>query len=181
MQRLGAAFAKVCAHEVHTGTPKLLIFLTFPIYPSWARQRRFSLLNSTTWLYHSYIQFGKDRAKEGVGPVTISMDIGYIKPVVSHAAAVHGVRVQVEPIAIWPASRSSAWFWSTGGGNGTAALPSANCRRLPTTSPAIQTKPWLPLSWERACRPWALHVGVRPCSASTRQFEFDSSRLVHAA
>lgn len=26
------------------------------------------------------------------------MDISYIKPVVSHAAAVHGVRVQVEPI-----------------------------------------------------------------------------------
>jgi len=44
------------------------------------------------------IQFGKDRAKEGAGPVTISMDIGYIKLVVSHAAAVHGVRVQVEPI-----------------------------------------------------------------------------------
>ncbi|CAN7513409.1 hypothetical protein LJR290_003481 [Variovorax sp. LjRoot290] len=45
-----------------------------------------------------FIQFGKDRAKEGAGPVTISMDIGYIKLVVSHAAAVHGVRVQVEPI-----------------------------------------------------------------------------------
>jgi integrase len=44
------------------------------------------------------IQFGKDRAKEGAGPVTVSMDIGYIKLVVSHAAAVHGVGVQVEPI-----------------------------------------------------------------------------------
>lgn len=44
------------------------------------------------------IQFGKDRAKEGAGPVTIGMDIGYIKLVVSHAAAVHGISVQVEPI-----------------------------------------------------------------------------------
>nr|WP_315428393.1 site-specific integrase [uncultured Albidiferax sp.] len=44
------------------------------------------------------IQFGKDRAKEGAGPVTIGMDIGYIKLVVSHAAAVHGIGVQVEPI-----------------------------------------------------------------------------------
>lgn len=42
--------------------------------------------------------FGKDRAGEGAGPVTIGMDIGYIKPVVSHAAAAHGVRVQAEPI-----------------------------------------------------------------------------------
>ena len=44
------------------------------------------------------IQFGKDRAKEGAGAVTISMDIGYLKLVVSHAAAVHGIAVQVEPI-----------------------------------------------------------------------------------
>lgn len=44
------------------------------------------------------IQFGKDRAREGAGPITISMDIGYIKLVVSHAAAVHGTQVQVEPI-----------------------------------------------------------------------------------
>lgn len=44
------------------------------------------------------IQFGKDRAQEGAGPATISMDIGYIKLVVSHAAAVHGIRVQVEPV-----------------------------------------------------------------------------------
>lgn len=45
------------------------------------------------------IQVGKDRAKEGMGPVTISMDIVYIKRVVSHAAAVHGTLVQAAPIA----------------------------------------------------------------------------------
>ena len=44
------------------------------------------------------IQFGKDRAKEGAGAVTISMDVGYLKLVVSHAAAVHGIAVAVEPI-----------------------------------------------------------------------------------
>src|SRR5450631_4273717 len=44
------------------------------------------------------IQFGKDRAKDGAGAVTISMDIGYLKLVVSHAAAVHGIAVQVEPV-----------------------------------------------------------------------------------
>jgi integrase len=44
------------------------------------------------------IQFGRDRAREGAGPVTIGMDIGYLKLVVSHAAAVHGMPIQVEPI-----------------------------------------------------------------------------------
>lgn len=44
------------------------------------------------------IQFGKDRAREGAGAVTISMDIGYLKLVVTHAAAVHGILVSPEPI-----------------------------------------------------------------------------------
>ncbi len=37
------------------------------------------------------IRFGKHRAKEGIGPVTLSADSGYLKPVLTHAAAVHGV------------------------------------------------------------------------------------------
>ncbi|WP_368562477.1 site-specific integrase [Pseudoxanthomonas sp. UTMC 1351] len=44
------------------------------------------------------IQFGKDRAKEGAGPVTLSSDFGYLKLVLTHAAAVHGVDVTVEPV-----------------------------------------------------------------------------------
>jgi integrase len=44
------------------------------------------------------IKFGKERALEGAGPVTISIDLGYIKTVLSHAAAVHGVFVSTEPI-----------------------------------------------------------------------------------
>ncbi len=44
------------------------------------------------------IQFGKDRAKEGAGPITIGMDTGYVKLIVSHAAAVHGMPINVGPI-----------------------------------------------------------------------------------
>lgn len=44
------------------------------------------------------IQFGKERAKEGAGPVTLSADFGYLKLVLTHAAAVHGVDVAVEPV-----------------------------------------------------------------------------------
>ncbi|WP_413992883.1 LysR substrate-binding domain-containing protein [Labrys okinawensis] len=36
------------------------------------------------------IKFGRDRADQGAGPVTLGIDIGLIKLVLSHAAAIHG-------------------------------------------------------------------------------------------
>lgn len=44
------------------------------------------------------IAFAKERAKAGAGPVTISIDIGYVKTVLLHAAAVHGLPVSTEPV-----------------------------------------------------------------------------------
>jgi integrase len=44
------------------------------------------------------IRFGRARAAAGAGPMTVGMDIGAIRLVFSHAAAVHGVQVKVEPI-----------------------------------------------------------------------------------
>lgn len=44
------------------------------------------------------IQFGKDRAKEGAGPATLSADFDYLKLALIHAAAVHGIDVRVEPV-----------------------------------------------------------------------------------
>lgn len=44
------------------------------------------------------VKFGRERALEGAGPTTLSIDIGVIKLVVQHAAAVHGLPVRVEPI-----------------------------------------------------------------------------------
>ncbi len=46
------------------------------------------------------IQFGKARTREGAGPVTLGIDLGYIKTILSHAAAVHGVVLSTEPIAL---------------------------------------------------------------------------------
>ena len=43
-------------------------------------------------------KFGKERAAEGAGPVTAGMDLGYIKSILTHAAAVHGIAVSVEPL-----------------------------------------------------------------------------------
>ena len=44
------------------------------------------------------VTFGRDRAREGAGPVTIGADLSYVKMIISHAAAVHGVEVSVEPV-----------------------------------------------------------------------------------
>lgn len=44
------------------------------------------------------INYGRERAKEGAGPVTVGIDLGYIKTVLSHAAAVHGLSLSMEPV-----------------------------------------------------------------------------------
>ncbi|WP_421930905.1 integrase [Phenylobacterium sp.] len=44
------------------------------------------------------LSFGLERAAEGAGPMTLSIDIGMIKLILSHAAAVHGLPVRVEPV-----------------------------------------------------------------------------------
>ena len=45
-----------------------------------------------------FIDFGKARAAKGAGPVTPSIDIGIVRLVLQHAAAVHGLRVSVEAV-----------------------------------------------------------------------------------
>ncbi len=44
------------------------------------------------------IQFGKDRASEGAGPVTVSMDIGYIRTLLTDGAAIHGLPLSPEQV-----------------------------------------------------------------------------------
>ncbi len=46
------------------------------------------------------IAFGKVRAKEGAGPVTLSIDIGYIRTILVHAAAIHGIEVPTEQVTL---------------------------------------------------------------------------------
>lgn len=43
-------------------------------------------------------QCGKGRAKEGAVPATLSAHSGHPKPVLAHAAAVHGADVKVGPV-----------------------------------------------------------------------------------
>jgi hypothetical protein len=65
------------------------------------------------------IQFGKDRAREGAGPVTIGIDLGYIKTILLHAAAVHGVCRSSR--SCWRAQRPHGWVWSEKGASRQAA------------------------------------------------------------
>ena len=44
------------------------------------------------------VEFGRARMRQGAGATTIGIDVGFIKLVVQHAAAVHGIPVRVEPI-----------------------------------------------------------------------------------
>jgi hypothetical protein len=37
------------------------------------------------------INSGKERAEEGAGPVTVGIDIGYIRTLLVHGSAVHGL------------------------------------------------------------------------------------------
>ncbi|HVI60416.1 MAG TPA: site-specific integrase [Luteimonas sp.] len=63
-----------------------------------ALKAKLGLLKHRELTRERLIQFGKDRAKEGAGPVTLSADFGYLKLVLTHAAAVHGIDVKVEPV-----------------------------------------------------------------------------------
>jgi integrase len=44
------------------------------------------------------VEFGRQRSHEGAGPPTIAMDISYLKTILLHAKAVHGVHTPVEEI-----------------------------------------------------------------------------------
>lgn len=44
------------------------------------------------------IDFGRCRSREGAGPPTIAMDVSYLKTILLHAKAVHGVHTPVEEV-----------------------------------------------------------------------------------
>ncbi|WP_233356183.1 site-specific integrase [Henriciella aquimarina] len=44
------------------------------------------------------VQFGRLRATKGAGPATIGMDISYLKTILTHANAVHGIQTPVEAV-----------------------------------------------------------------------------------
>lgn len=47
---------------------------------------------------HKLIEYGRMRADQGAGPVTLGIDIGVIKMILTHAAAVHGLEIFPEAV-----------------------------------------------------------------------------------
>lgn len=60
--------------------------------------RRLGNLKPAELSREKLIEFGRQRAKEGAGPVTVGIDLGYIKTILSHAAAVHGIIAPTEGV-----------------------------------------------------------------------------------
>ena len=46
------------------------------------------------------IEFGRARAAEGAGPVTLGIDVGYISTMLAHGAAIHGLPVSTEQASL---------------------------------------------------------------------------------
>lgn len=46
------------------------------------------------------VLYGRQRAKAGAGPATLAVDISFIGTILTHAAAVHGVRVNTEAVTL---------------------------------------------------------------------------------
>lgn len=46
------------------------------------------------------IEFGRKRAAQGAGPATLAIDFAFIRSILLHAAAVHGVEVSVEHVQL---------------------------------------------------------------------------------
>jgi hypothetical protein len=42
------------------------------------------------------IEFGRKRAKPGAGPATLAIDMSFIRTIITHAAAAHGIEVSAE-------------------------------------------------------------------------------------
>jgi integrase len=47
-----------------------------------------------------FIEFGRRRAKKGAGPATLAIDLSFIRTILSHAAAVHGIEVSAEEVRL---------------------------------------------------------------------------------
>ena len=46
------------------------------------------------------IEFGRKRAAQGAGPATLAIDFSFIRTILRHAAAVHGIDVPIESVQL---------------------------------------------------------------------------------
>ncbi|WP_404405097.1 hypothetical protein [Pelagibacterium halotolerans] len=46
------------------------------------------------------VEYGRTRAKEGAGPATLAIDFSFLRTIITHAAAVHGIDVSAENVRL---------------------------------------------------------------------------------
>jgi len=46
------------------------------------------------------VEFGRKRAAQGAGPATLAIDFSFIRAILVHAAAVHGIAVSVDSVQL---------------------------------------------------------------------------------
>lgn len=63
-------------------------------------QRDIGKLPLTSLTREFIINFGRKRAKEGAGPVTLSVDLSYLSTVLNHGAAIYGLKVPIEQLRL---------------------------------------------------------------------------------
>jgi hypothetical protein len=63
-------------------------------------QRELGAIRTNALDRERLINFGRARSEAGAGPVTLGIDIGMIGLVLSHAAAVHGLPISTEQVAL---------------------------------------------------------------------------------
>ena len=65
-----------------------------------ALERRLGKVKLAELTRERLIKFGRDRAAQGAGPVTLGGDFAYIRALIVHGAAVHGLKVSTEPVGL---------------------------------------------------------------------------------
>lgn len=102
------------------------------------------------------IEFGRGRSREGAGAVTIAMDVSYLKTIMLHASAVHGVALSVEQVDLARVALSRLGL--VGKGKERDRRPTQN--ELDTLISAFENNPRQSLPLERII-PFAIATAMR--------------------
>jgi hypothetical protein len=101
------------------------------------------------------IEFGRKRAKQGAGPATLAIDMSFIRTIITHAAAVHGIEVSAEEARLARVALSHLNLVGksksvTGGPHKTNSTNSSNTLRR-TAGSSYRWDGSSDMRWQRRC------------------------------
>jgi hypothetical protein len=116
------------------------------------------------------IAFGKSRAKGGAGPMTIGMDLGYVRTILVHATAIHGIvtptvdRCELMPRCGYPTAHINA---STSEGQLGSQVHAITGIDGANASPKGGQN-WTPMRGHY-CEPFDIHGAALPCGGAVHR------------